>query len=1009
MGKSQNASITSCGNLAKVSAYADSSEPRSGGYWATYARAGGIAGVIKGDISNSYNAGEIIAAVTGNHAYSYAGGIVSSSGNNILNCYNTGSVKSVGNPNNDAGGIAGGYSTGMISNCFNTGNIISEGDAGGATGYLGSGTIINFYNIGNIIILENYHYAGGVVGYYEEEAEATIENSYYVNTTPKGIGKGSDSTTSCDLLDMKKPITFIGFDFDNVWTFDGNSEYLYPELKNVGTICVHRYDNICDDKCNICNATREISHLYTWIVDKQNTCGESGVKYEECTICHIKRNEGVEIEASGKHSYVWVTTIEPTCGLNGSRYEKCTICGSSGITETIPATTNHNFEWVIDKAETCGKEGQKHQECIVCHLKQNEGTKILSTGKHSYDNDCDTVCNKCSIERVVNPHTYDNDCDITCNTCQKVREVGEHKYDNACDTICNVCQSIREVEPHKYYAVYLADGSIHWLECAICEHKKDVGEHTYSNSCDTTCNICQSLRETEPHKYDDACDESCNICGSIRTIMHDYDDATCKAPKTCKVCGATSGTKLSHKSDSGTVTKKATCTAIGAKTYKCTLCEEVIKTEAIVKIAHKYDSGKVTKAATCKSTGVKAYTCSVCKGKKTETIVKSKTHSYVAATCTKAKTCKYCGKTSGKKIGHKYIDVCDTKCNVCKAKRTAPHKYSNACDSKCNICKTKRKAPHKYTNPCDTICNLCKVKRTIKHTYTAATCTKPKTCSVCKKTSGKVLGHNYKNEICKKCGEAKYNYLVYEKKKGGYIVIGTAENAPKNIVIPNKFKGLPVVSIGDSAFAYNSKITSIKFSSNVLSIGECAFEGCYNLKKITIGDNVSKIGKYAFHTCKNIRTIKIPSNVKEISAGAFDGCSKLSSLTIASGVQKIGNGAFAGTSLSTVTIPNSVKSIGSSAFNSCEKLLSVVIGDGISKISNGTFSYCEKLMDITISKKVKSIDAYAFYFCKNLKSINFDGTKSDWESIVTGEYWNDGAPITTINCSDGKVILNINT
>lgn len=141
-------------------------------------------------------------------------------------------------------------------------------------------------------------------------------------------------------------------------------------------------------------------------------------------------------------------------------------------------------------------------------------------------------------------------------------------------------------------------------------------------------------------------------------------------------------------------------------------------------------------------------------------------HKYSKATCTKAKTCKYCKKTSGKKLGHKYTNVCDTKCNVCKAKRTAPHKYTNACDSTCNICKAKRKAPHKYTNACDTKCNSCKATRTIKHSYKAATCTKPKTCSVCKKTSGKALGHSYSKGICKRC--KKYNYADVETDIAGY-------------------------------------------------------------------------------------------------------------------------------------------------------------------------------------------------------------------------------------------------
>ena len=55
---------------------------------------------------------------------------------------------------------------------------------------------------------------------------------------------------------------------------------------------------------------------------------------------------------------------------------------------------------------------------------------------------------------------------------------------------------------------------------------------------------------------------------------------------------------------------------------------------------HTWDNGKITKAATCTATGVKTYTCSKCKATKTETIKatghKSVTDKEIAATCTKA-------------------------------------------------------------------------------------------------------------------------------------------------------------------------------------------------------------------------------------------------------------------------------------------------------------------------------------------------------------------------------------
>ncbi len=100
---------------------------------------------------------------------------------------------------------------------------------------------------------------------------------------------------------------------------------------------------------------------------------------------------------------------------------------------------------------------------------------------------------------------------------------------------------------------------------------------------------------------------------------------------------------------------------------------------------------------------------------------------------------------------HSYSNACDKECNTCGESRTVPaHKYSNSCDTTCNECSAKRTIKHTYSNACDKSCNVCEATRTpAAHKWTAATCTKAKTCSVCKTTSGKALGHTYKNVTAK--------------------------------------------------------------------------------------------------------------------------------------------------------------------------------------------------------------------------------------------------------------------
>ena len=66
----------------------------------------------------------------------------------------------------------------------------------------------------------------------------------------------------------------------------------------------------------------------------------------------------------------------------------------------------------------------------------------------------------------------------------------------------------------------------------------------------------------------------------------------------------------------------ATCTEKGKTAgKKCSVCNDILEAQKeIPAFGHKWDSGVITKAATATETGIKTYTCSVCKETKTETI-----------------------------------------------------------------------------------------------------------------------------------------------------------------------------------------------------------------------------------------------------------------------------------------------------------------------------------------------------------------------------------------------------
>lgn len=93
----------------------------------------------------------------------------------------------------------------------------------------------------------------------------------------------------------------------------------------------------------------------------------------------------------------------------------------------------------------------------------------------------------------------------------------------------------------------------------------------------------------------------------------------------------TDGSEHIH-SYTSAVTKAATCTVAGVRTYTCSGCEEGTEghsyTEAIAPTGHSWNAGEVTENATCNAAGTKTFTCTVCNTTKTEPVAATGNHTY---------------------------------------------------------------------------------------------------------------------------------------------------------------------------------------------------------------------------------------------------------------------------------------------------------------------------------------------------------------------------------------------
>ena len=77
----------------------------------------------------------------------------------------------------------------------------------------------------------------------------------------------------------------------------------------------------------------------------------------------------------------WVVEKEPTCTEDGVKSCICTDCGVT-LTASIPALGHTDGEWIIDEDSTCTKEGSKHQICAVCG--ETIATGVIEVKPHEY-------------------------------------------------------------------------------------------------------------------------------------------------------------------------------------------------------------------------------------------------------------------------------------------------------------------------------------------------------------------------------------------------------------------------------------------------------------------------------------------------------------------------------------------------------------------------------------------------------------------------------------------------
>lgn len=537
--------------------------------------------------------------------------------------------------------------------------------------------------------------------------------------------------------------------------------------------CTH---SLCERKKQV-ETKPALGHIWdNGKVTKEATCSETGVKTYTCSRCGGTKTEDIP---KTKHDYEEHVVKAPTCTEKGVSYYVCKNCGLTTSRHQTPATGHIHTEVRNQKDATYKENGYTGDTyCKDCGKKLETGTVIpkLVEKEHDYGEwvlDQAPTCKKYGARHRICKNCGDRDVDVL----DKV----DHTWELVSTTpaTCTI-------------------GEIQHYKCSVCGETKDVtlsnplGEHSWDNGKVTKKATCT---EDGEKTY------TCTVCNTTKTEVisatgHQHKEvrnakkATCTedgytGDTYCKDCGEKLETgsvikKLGHTWDNGVITKEATETEEGVKTYTCKTCGET-KTESIPVTSHHWDQGTITKKATCTENGEKTYRCTDADCDKTyvETIpATGHQHTEVRdkkdATCEKDgysgdTYCKDCGQLISKgaivkATGHSWDSGKVTEAATCKKEGTKTYTCKN-----CGETKTESipKTEHQWDNGKVTKEATCKEEGS--KTYTCSICGDTKTETISKKDhtwdEGKVTkkatctGDGLKVYTCKNCGETKEETL----------------------------------------------------------------------------------------------------------------------------------------------------------------------------------------------------------------------------------------------------------
>ena len=386
--------------------------------------------------------------------------------------------------------------------------------------------------------------------------------------------------------------------------------------------------------------TPALGHALTETVITEPTCGTAGSKEITCTRCDYKETK--EIPATGKHAYGdWVVVKEATCTEEGLRTQTCANCGDVKK-EVLPKVDHTWNEGEVSKQPTCTEAGERTFTCTVCQETKTEVAEDLPAIGHNWS-DWEVKDATCTEDGLKTRHCQNDGCN---EVESEVIPATGHTFGEwevttpaTCETEgqeTRTCADCNETETRVIKALGHEFVDYTYNNDATCE--KDGTETAKCTRCDKTdTRVAEGTKLGHELKEEILTNPTCETAGSkkitctrcdyeeiveIPAIGHKWNDGEVTTAPTCTKEGVKTFTCQNDESHTRTevvpalghdlketIVKAPTCTEAGSKKVACTRCDYEDSQVEIPALGHKWDDGVVTKAPTCTEAGVKTFTC----------------------------------------------------------------------------------------------------------------------------------------------------------------------------------------------------------------------------------------------------------------------------------------------------------------------------------------------------------------------------------------------------------------